>query len=232
MNNVITADQKEFFSQEGYIIVRNAISEDTIKKALKAYERMRNKCDKYQYLYFRKYRDIALNDVYGIEHIFHPDIFEEDIFSSLMESKVLELSGHLLGDDEVFLSRNRIHCTRNISHSGSWHRDGAPSGKADDIDDLLKKSEEDLMWVQATLPYYAENGFYIIPGSHKFSKNFIPSREILGTKKILKNEVRLKNRPIFSVQYHPESNPGPQDSVYLFQEFINNIKKNAKKKRY
>ena len=43
--------------------------------------------------------------------------------------------------------------------------------------------------------------------------------------------IRLKNKPVFSVQYHPESNPGPQDSVYLFQEFINNIKKNAKKKR-
>jgi carbamoyl-phosphate synthase small subunit len=43
--------------------------------------------------------------------------------------------------------------------------------------------------------------------------------------------IRLKNKPIFSVQYHPESNPGPPDSVYLFQEFINNIKKNAKKKR-
>jgi len=43
--------------------------------------------------------------------------------------------------------------------------------------------------------------------------------------------IRLKNKPVFSVQYHPESNPGPQDSIYLFQEFINNIKKNAKKKR-
>ena len=43
--------------------------------------------------------------------------------------------------------------------------------------------------------------------------------------------IRLKNKPIFSVQYHPESNPGPQDSVYLFKEFINNIKKNVKKKR-
>ena len=43
--------------------------------------------------------------------------------------------------------------------------------------------------------------------------------------------IRLKNRPIFSVQYHPESNPGPQDSVYLFKEFINNMRKNAKKKR-
>ena len=44
--------------------------------------------------------------------------------------------------------------------------------------------------------------------------------------------IRLKNKPVFSVQYHPESNPGPQDSVYLFEEFINSMKKNAKKKRY
>ena len=44
--------------------------------------------------------------------------------------------------------------------------------------------------------------------------------------------IKLKNKPIFSVQYHPESNPGPHDSVYLFQEFINNMKKNAKKKRF
>jgi len=44
--------------------------------------------------------------------------------------------------------------------------------------------------------------------------------------------IRLKDKPIYSVQYHPESNPGPQDSVYLFKEFIKDIKKNAKKKRY
>ena len=44
--------------------------------------------------------------------------------------------------------------------------------------------------------------------------------------------IRLKNKPVFSVQYHPESNPGPQDSVYLFEEFINSMKKNAKKKRH
>ena len=44
--------------------------------------------------------------------------------------------------------------------------------------------------------------------------------------------IKLKNKPVFSVQYHPESNPGPQDSVYLFQEFIKYMKENAKKKRY
>ena len=44
--------------------------------------------------------------------------------------------------------------------------------------------------------------------------------------------IKLKNKPVFSVQYHPESNPGPQDSHYLFGDFIKEVKKNAKKKRY
>ncbi len=33
--------------------------------------------------------------------------------------------------------------------------------------------------------------------------------------------IRLKGRPVFSVQYHPEASPGPQDSHYLFQRFAN-----------
>lgn len=37
--------------------------------------------------------------------------------------------------------------------------------------------------------------------------------------------IKMKNQPAFSVQYHPESNPGPHDSKYLFDDFINLIKK-------
>lgn len=35
--------------------------------------------------------------------------------------------------------------------------------------------------------------------------------------------IRMKNKPAFSVQYHPESTPGPHDSRYLFDEFIGMI---------
>ncbi len=31
--------------------------------------------------------------------------------------------------------------------------------------------------------------------------------------------IRMAERPIYSVQYHPEASPGPQDSFYLFQRF-------------
>ena len=32
--------------------------------------------------------------------------------------------------------------------------------------------------------------------------------------------IRLEGKPVFSVQYHPEASPGPQDSYYLFQRFV------------
>jgi carbamoyl-phosphate synthase small subunit len=39
--------------------------------------------------------------------------------------------------------------------------------------------------------------------------------------------MRMKSKNCFSVQYHPEASPGPHDSSYLFDEFIESIKKNV-----
>ena len=36
--------------------------------------------------------------------------------------------------------------------------------------------------------------------------------------------MRVKDKNCFSVQYHPEASPGPHDSSYLFDQFIENIK--------
>jgi len=40
--------------------------------------------------------------------------------------------------------------------------------------------------------------------------------------------LRINGKPAFSVQYHPESSPGPHDSTYLFDDFIKLIKENKK----
>ena len=38
--------------------------------------------------------------------------------------------------------------------------------------------------------------------------------------------IELKSKPVFSVQHHPEASPGPQDSHYLFERFMDLIEKN------
>ena len=81
------------------------------------------------------------------------------------------------------------------------------------------------------------NNVEITSQNHGFEiiKESLPKNIQITHKSLFDNcieGIKLKNKPIFSVQYHPESNPGPQDSIYLFKEFINYMKKNAKKKRY
>ena len=72
------------------------------------------------------------------------------------------------------------------------------------------------------------HGFEVIEKS--LSKNIQITHKSLFDNSI--EGIRLKSRPVFSVQYHPEANPGPQDSQYLFKSFIQDVKKYAKKKRH
>ena len=81
------------------------------------------------------------------------------------------------------------------------------------------------------------NKVEITSQNHGFevTKNSLPKNIQITHKSLFDNcieGIKLKNKPVFSVQYHPESNPGPQDSHYLFNDFIKEVKRYAKKKRY
>ena len=39
--------------------------------------------------------------------------------------------------------------------------------------------------------------------------------------------IRMEDRPVFSVQHHPEASPGPQDSFYLFDRFASFMRGNT-----
>jgi carbamoyl-phosphate synthase small subunit len=66
------------------------------------------------------------------------------------------------------------------------------------------------------------HGFGVDPEAVKKTANIEITHVNLNDDSI--EGIKLKDRPAFSVQYHPESTPGPHDSRYLFDDFIQMIK--------
>jgi carbamoyl-phosphate synthase small subunit len=62
------------------------------------------------------------------------------------------------------------------------------------------------------------HGFAVSPDSLKGLKNVELTHVNLNDNSV--EGIRLTDKRAFSVQYHPESNPGPHDSRYLFDEFV------------
>ena len=62
------------------------------------------------------------------------------------------------------------------------------------------------------------HGFGIDPSAVKNHDNIEVTHLNLNDNSI--EGIRLKNKPAFSVQYHPEATPGPHDSRYLFDDFV------------
>jgi len=67
------------------------------------------------------------------------------------------------------------------------------------------------------------HGFGVDPEAVKKAKNIEITHLNLNDQSI--EGIKIKGKPAFSVQYHPESTPGPHDSRYLFDEFIDMISK-------
>ncbi|CAF1443004.1 unnamed protein product [Adineta steineri] len=66
------------------------------------------------------------------------------------------------------------------------------------------------------------HGFGVVPDAVRDNKQIEITHVNLNDESI--EGIRMKNKPAFSVQYHPESTPGPHDSRYLFDEFVNMMK--------
>jgi carbamoyl-phosphate synthase small subunit len=68
------------------------------------------------------------------------------------------------------------------------------------------------------------HGFGVDPAAVRNNANVEITHVNLNDESI--EGIRLKDKPAFSVQYHPEATPGPHDSRYLFDDFISLIESN------
>jgi len=70
----------------------------------------------------------------------------------------------------------------------------------------------------------AQNHNYAVDLNSLKQAGFIPTHINLNDQTV--EGMKHKNRPVFSVQYHPEASPGPHDAVHLFKRFRDFVEKN------
>lgn len=147
----VSAEERAAFDARGYVVFPKAIAGAALEKARQAYRRMLEKAESGLYPHVRIYDDLLRTNIAGIEHIFHPGIYEPDLFDAVVESRLLQRAKLLLNMATPVMLLNRIHCTTRYSHTGIWHRDADPGTDPH---------------VQCALFLYDEDRFIVVPGSH------------------------------------------------------------------
>ena len=143
---------------------------------------------------------------FGLPIFNHPN--DQDEVKKLIKSNI-PIFGICLGHQILALSLNGKTKKMKLGHRGANHP------VKNQISQKVEITSQN-------------HGFEVVRES--LNKNIIVTHTSLFDNSI--EGIKLKNKPVFSVQYHPESNPGPQDSHYLFSDFIKEVKKYAKKKRH
>ena len=160
---MLSHSEIESFLQEGYVIRRGVLSQTDIETYRAAVDRVLHKCrieKAHQYL---RYVDSEQDDIWGVNHIFHPSVREDALVESLGHPQILDVIEALIG------ARLRYHlCTLLVSperkpYHINWHRDSTRDGEVP-RERLIAKLKSG---VQLNGALYDDDTLTIVPGSHR-----------------------------------------------------------------
>ena len=160
---MVSQVEREQFLQEGHIIRKGALSDDDLRVYRDAVDRILAKCRIEKAHPHLRFVDGEKDDIWGVNHIFHPSIREAVLVESLGHAQILDVIEGLIG------TRLRYHlCTLLVSperkrYHINWHRDSSPNGEVPE-ETLLARLRSH---VQLNGALYDDETLYIVPGSHR-----------------------------------------------------------------
>ena len=86
------------------------------------------------------------------------------------------------------------------------------------MNNTYKKNAKLVLSNGIIFPGFSFGAFGTAVGEIVFNTGMTGYQEVINDNTVAGLEVN--NKPIFSVQYHPEAGPGPHDSDYLFNKFV------------
>jgi ectoine hydroxylase-related dioxygenase (phytanoyl-CoA dioxygenase family) len=160
---MLNRSEIDSFLENGYVIRRGALSQTDIETYCAAVERVLRKCRVEKGHPYLRYVDEEKDDIWGVNHIFHPNIREDCLVKSLGHPQILDVIEDLIG------TRLRYHlCTLLVSperkpYHINWHRDSSRNGEIE-LERLMAGLKSH---VQLNGALYDDETLYIVPGSHR-----------------------------------------------------------------
>ncbi|WP_144502504.1 phytanoyl-CoA dioxygenase family protein [Bacillus thuringiensis] len=188
---MLSESQIQFFYENGYLVIKNLVSEEERRNLILAVERIKNKVNSSPECFRTRY---TLNseeslDTWGVNDIFSPELNQGCVGDFLAKEDVLSTVSALLDTNELrFWGGHALWSPTKVDYKLYWHRDFGdpnvyiPTGRANHV--------------QFNVALTTDSSFWIIPGSHKRPLNDI-EKKVEKTKEIvsLSGEVNVKCDP-------------------------------------
>ncbi|MEK4362124.1 phytanoyl-CoA dioxygenase family protein [Paenibacillus sp. FSL M8-0212] len=193
-NQLISANEiqgwRNSFFQEGFVLVKNILDENTISQLKNSFIRLMSKVDDDPISYKTRY---TLNsqtdkDTWGVNNIFDFNLYEESFGEIYNVNTVMQILTSILGDELRFWGAHALWAPKKSDYELRWHRDYG--------DNSYYNPTGESNHVQFNIPLVKDSCFIAIAGSHKRQLTVEEQQEVDndGTK-YFDNQVRLTCEP-------------------------------------